>query len=99
MTAHIFVDNSNIFGGAQRAAKALEPTASWHAIRVYYRHFFALLESDVGRVKTRRALARGWTVRVYSWRAHLSKRCRHLMSPSVDLEIYELDDGTTASRS
>lgn len=44
MDAHIFVDNSNIFGGAQRAAGTHEPEAVWMAVRVYYKNFFKLIE-------------------------------------------------------
>ena len=44
MTAHIFIDNSNMIGGAQRAARTLEPDAPWQSIRLYYRNFFRLLE-------------------------------------------------------
>ncbi len=43
-SAHIFVDNSNIFGGAQRAASKLVPPEPWLAIRVYCRNFFQLIE-------------------------------------------------------
>lgn len=46
MQAHIFVDNSNMFGGAQRAAETLEPNAPWLAVRLYYKHLFRLLEND-----------------------------------------------------
>ena len=45
MARHIFVDNSNIFGGAQRAAQTLEPNAIWLAVRVYYRNLFQLFAS------------------------------------------------------
>jgi hypothetical protein len=44
MSAHIFIDNSNIFGGAQRAAETHEPEAVWMAVRVYYENFFELIE-------------------------------------------------------
>lgn len=44
MGAHIFVDNSNIFGGAQRAANTHEPEAVWMSVRLYYRNFFRLIE-------------------------------------------------------
>jgi hypothetical protein len=44
MGAHIFVDNSNIFGGAQRAANTHEPGAVWMSVRLYYRNFFRLIE-------------------------------------------------------
>ena len=52
MSGHVFVDNSNIFGGAQRATATLEPSASWRSIRIYYRNFFQLLEGN-GSVATR----------------------------------------------
>jgi len=45
MAVHVFIDNSNMFGGAQRAARALEPGVPWQAIRLYYRNFFLLLEN------------------------------------------------------
>lgn len=44
MSAHVFIDNSNVFGGAQRAAATIEPDALWIAIRVYYRNLFRLIE-------------------------------------------------------
>ena len=44
MGKHIFVGNSNIFGGAQRAAQVIEPQVIWLAVRVYYRNFFQLIE-------------------------------------------------------
>ena len=44
MGRHIFVDNANIYGGAQRAAATLEPGAIWMAVRLYYRNFFSLIE-------------------------------------------------------
>src|SRR5260370_26084694 len=46
MARHIFVDNSNIYGGAQRAAETLEPGALWMSVRVYYQNFFKLIEGD-----------------------------------------------------
>lgn len=52
MARHVFIDNSNIYGGAQRAAETLEPETVWLAIRVYYRNFFQLVEGD-GEVRTR----------------------------------------------
>jgi NYN domain len=52
MTRHIFIDNSNIFGGAQRAAGNLEQNAVWLSVRVYYRNLFQLLERN-GDVATR----------------------------------------------
>jgi hypothetical protein len=46
VAVHIFIDNSNIFGGAQRAAATLEPEAVWLAVRVHYANLFRLLERD-----------------------------------------------------
>jgi hypothetical protein len=48
----VFVDNSNIYGGAQRAAESLEPGAIWLSVRVYLRNFVDLIEegSAVTRV-------------------------------------------------
>lgn len=51
-SAHIFVDNSNIFGGAQRAAATIEPSAVFMAVRLHYRSFFQLIEHGFD-VKTR----------------------------------------------
>lgn len=39
---HIFLDNSNIFGGAQRAANELEH-APWQAVRIDYKNLLRLL--------------------------------------------------------
>ncbi|NHO40416.1 NYN domain-containing protein [Acetobacter ghanensis] len=39
---HIFLDNSNIFGGAQRAAREVEG-APWQSVRVDYQHLFAVI--------------------------------------------------------
>jgi hypothetical protein len=44
MARHIFIDNSNIYGGAQRAAETCEPSAVWLAVRVYFKNLVALLE-------------------------------------------------------
>jgi hypothetical protein len=52
MDAHVFVDNSNIFGGARRAAETLEPEAVWLAVRMYYKNFFRLVEHGFN-VRTR----------------------------------------------
>ncbi|GAA0539458.1 hypothetical protein FHS83_003712 [Rhizomicrobium palustre] len=52
MAVHVFIDNSNIFGGAQRAAATIEPGIPWCAIRVYYRNLFSLLEAG-RKVETR----------------------------------------------
>jgi hypothetical protein len=46
MQAHVFIDNSNIFGGAQNALKTQEPTTPWPAIRIYYKNFFKLIEGS-----------------------------------------------------
>jgi hypothetical protein len=52
MASYIFFDNSNIYGGAQRAGGALEPGAPWPAIRIYYRNIFRLIEGP-GPIQTR----------------------------------------------
>lgn len=44
MTRHIFIDNSNIFGGAQRAAETCEPGIPTIAVRLYFRNLATLLE-------------------------------------------------------
>ncbi|MBC3465037.1 NYN domain-containing protein [Pseudomonas sp. RW10S2] len=44
MDAHIFIDNSNVFGGAQRAAEKLEPGSVRKSVRIYYRNLFKLIE-------------------------------------------------------
>lgn len=46
MTIHVFVDNSNIFGGAQRAAKTREAHVPWQALRIYYRNLFSIVENS-----------------------------------------------------
>lgn len=50
MDAHVFIDNSNVFGGAQRAAHVLEPGALWMAVRIYYRNLFTLIERGLNPV-------------------------------------------------
>ena len=52
MARHVFIDNSNIYFGAQRAAVTLEPGAVWLAVRVHYQNFFRLVEG-AGDVATR----------------------------------------------
>lgn len=52
MDAHIFIDNSNAFGGAQRASNKEEPEAVWLAVRIYYKNFFRLIENGY-RAKTK----------------------------------------------
>lgn len=49
---HVFFDNSNIFGGAQREAERLESSLPWPAIRIYYRNLFRLIEGR-GEVQTK----------------------------------------------
>lgn len=48
MPLHVFIDNSNILGGARRTAAASEPHVPWQAIRVYWRNLFALIEEARG---------------------------------------------------
>ena len=52
MARHVFIDNSNIYGGAQRAAPTLEPGVVWPAVRVYFRNLVQLIERG-GGVATR----------------------------------------------
>jgi hypothetical protein len=46
MPAPVFVDNSNIFGGARRTASFVEAAAPWQAIRLYFRNFARLTEGS-----------------------------------------------------
>jgi hypothetical protein len=41
---HVFIDNSNIFGGARRAAAIIEKHIPWPAIRVHFRNLVRLIE-------------------------------------------------------
>lgn len=43
--AHMFVDNSNVIGGAQKAARDIEG-APWQSVRIYWRNFFEFIEAD-----------------------------------------------------
>lgn len=43
--AHMFVDNSNVIGGAQKAASQIEG-APWQSVRIYWRNFFEFIEAD-----------------------------------------------------
>jgi hypothetical protein len=43
--AHMFVDNSNLIGGAQKVARDIEG-APWPAVRIYWKNFFKLIEAD-----------------------------------------------------
>jgi hypothetical protein len=54
MARHVFVDNANIYGGATRAARTLEPGTLWMSVRVHYRNLFNLIE---GAEVTTRILA------------------------------------------
>jgi hypothetical protein len=45
MRAHVFIDNSNVFHGAQREAKRREPDAPWPAVRISYPRLFTLVEA------------------------------------------------------
>ncbi len=44
VTYHVFIDNSNIFGGTLRTAARVEAHIPWPAIRLYTRHFITLIE-------------------------------------------------------
>jgi len=46
MARHVFFDNSNIYGGAQRAAESLESGAIWMSVRIHYRSIFRLIGAD-----------------------------------------------------
>lgn len=46
MSRHIFFDNSNIYGGAQRAAESLEPGVVWMSVRIHYKSVFKLIGAD-----------------------------------------------------
>lgn len=46
MSVHVFIDNSNVFGGAQRAAGSVEGHIPWPAIRVYLRNLVDLVEGS-----------------------------------------------------
>jgi hypothetical protein len=48
--AHIFIDNSNIFQGARRAAEIHEPGVVKQAVRLYYQNFFRLVEAGTSPV-------------------------------------------------
>lgn len=50
MDAHIFIDNSNVFGGAQRASEKLEPDSVRKSVRVYYKNLFKLIENGFSPV-------------------------------------------------
>ena len=52
MARHVFIDNSNVIWGAQRAAATLEPAAVWLSVRIYWRNLFQLVEHP-GKVITR----------------------------------------------
>ena len=43
---HVFIDNSNIFGGAQNAAAKYEPHIPWQAVRVYFKNLVKLVEEE-----------------------------------------------------
>lgn len=46
MSIHVFVDNSNLYGGAQRACETLEPNIPCRAIRIHYKNFFKLIQGQ-----------------------------------------------------
>jgi hypothetical protein len=46
MARHVFVDNSNIFGGAQRVAESRDHYEPWRSVRIHYKHLFQLVEGD-----------------------------------------------------
>jgi hypothetical protein len=44
MDYHVFIDNSNIFGGAQRTAARVEAHIPWPHVRLYTKNFVDLIE-------------------------------------------------------
>ena len=40
MAIHVFIDNSNVFGGALTQRGSGNLTSLWQALRVYYRNIF-----------------------------------------------------------
>lgn len=46
MGLHIYIDNSNLFGGAQRCAAVMEPTVPFYAVRIDFRNFVSLIERN-----------------------------------------------------
>jgi hypothetical protein len=53
VSRHVFIDNSNIYGGAQRAARTIEPTAFPLAVRVHIRNLIDLMEAGDPAVTTK----------------------------------------------
>lgn len=41
----MFVDNSNVIGGAQKTA-SIQEGAPWQSVRIYWRNFFEFIEAD-----------------------------------------------------
>ena len=50
LDAHIFIDNSNVFGGAQLASEQIEPSSVRKSVRIYYKHLFKLIENGFNPV-------------------------------------------------
>ncbi|MFA5911715.1 MAG: NYN domain-containing protein [Vicinamibacterales bacterium] len=46
MTHHVFIDNSNIFGGAQSMSARVERHVPWPALRVHFRNLALLVEGS-----------------------------------------------------
>ncbi len=44
MVHHVFIDNSNVFGGAQSMSKRVEKHVPWPALRVHFRNLVLLVE-------------------------------------------------------
>jgi len=95
MGVHVFIDNSNIYGGAQRAARTIEPAVVDRAVRVYYRNLFQVVEQ--GQPVLTRVLAGSvppgndklWAhARAYSYDTDLLRRVEHddgrLLEQGVD---------------
>ncbi len=84
---HVFIDNSNIFGGAQEAAARHEVHIPWMAVRVYMRHLLELVES------TRRPLTRVLAGSVPPGNDDLWRYAQDLGYNTDLLRRVEMDDG------
>ncbi len=92
MRHHVFIDNSNIFGGAQRTAAKVEAHIPWPAVRLYTRNFIALIEGgqEIG--------ARVFAGSVPPGNDELWQYARDMGYNTDLLRKVERDDGRLASR-
>jgi hypothetical protein len=84
---HVFMDNSNIYGGAQGAARSIEPHIPWPAVRVYIRNLARLIEGN------RAALTRELAGSVPPGNDELWKYAKQLHYRTDLLRRVESDDG------